>query len=68
MIIGAMIHCALLHFVCDWKAAQINVQFSLIQQLMLYKIKQGHKDMEATKNIYYAKGESAVVHIITTRW
>ena len=38
----------------------MNMQHSLILELMLYKFKLGHKTMEAMKNICYAKGEGAL--------
>ena len=36
MVGGALICCALLHSVCDLKAAQMNVQCSLIWELILH--------------------------------
>ena len=42
---------------CDLKAAQMNMQQSLIWELMLFKFELGHNAKEATKNICYAKGE-----------
>ena len=45
-----------------------EVQYILIQELMLYKFKQGHNAMEATKNISCAKGEGIVDHWTVTRW
>ena len=45
---------------CDLKAAQMNVQRTLIWELMFYVFKLGHNATEATKKIYYAKGKGAV--------
>ena len=53
---------------CDLKAAQMNVQHSLIRKLMLYEFEPGHNATEATKNICFAKGEGAVDHNTVTRW
>ena len=39
-VVGALIHCALLHSVRDLKTAQMNVQRCLIRELMLYKFEQ----------------------------
>ena len=51
VVVGMLICCALLHWVYDLKAAQINVHCHLIQKLMLYEFKL------ITKNIHYAKGK-----------
>ena len=40
MIVGVLTHGALLHSVFDLKAAQMNMQFCPIWELMLYKFKQ----------------------------
>ena len=50
VIFGALLHCALLHSVDDVKAAQMNMQHSLIQEYMLYEIEQSYNAIEATKN------------------
>ena len=68
MVVGALTHCALLHLVCDLKAALMNVQCSLIKKLMLYKFSLGHKATEATKIICYAKGDGAVGHSSVIWW
>ena len=34
VVVGALAHCALLHYMSDLKAAQMNEQHSLIQELM----------------------------------
>ena len=36
IVVGELTGCALFHSECDLKAAQMNVQHSLIQELMLY--------------------------------
>ena len=51
---------------CDLKATQMNMECSLIQELMYYKFKQGYNPTEASKNIC-VKGEGTVNHITVTR-
>ena len=46
----------------------LNAQYHLIWELMLYKFELGYNNMEATKNICRAKGEGTDDHSITTRW
>ena len=46
----------------------MNVQRKLIQELMLNVFKLDHNALEATKNVCYAKGESAVDLCTVTRW
>ena len=53
---------ALLHSICNLKAAQMSVQHSLIQEIMLYEFKQDHNISETTQNICFAKGEGADGH------
>ena len=60
MVVSVLTRCALLQSVCDLKAAQMNVQCSLIQELMLDKFELGYNATEVTKKIYYAKDEGAV--------
>ena len=60
VVVGALTRCALLHCVCDLKAAQINVGYSLIRELILYEIELSNKVAEATKKICWAKGERTV--------
>ena len=68
VVVGGLRCCALLHSVSDLKATQMNVQHSLIQELLLYKFELGHKATEATKNICCAKDEGTVGHSMVTRW
>ena len=49
MVVGVLACHALLHFVCDLKLAQMNMQHSLIWELMFYKFKQRHNAMETTR-------------------
>ena len=49
IVVGALTHCSLLHIMCDLKAAQMNMQRSLIQKLMLYELKLDHKTAETLK-------------------
>ena len=65
---GVLTHCALLHYVCDLKAKQMNVHCSLNQELMLYEFKLSHNAVEITKNICYMKDEGAVAYNTVTRW
>ena len=55
VVVGALTRCALRHSVWDLKAAQINMQGSLIWEFMLYKFRLGHNVAEATKNILRPK-------------
>ena len=51
-VVDGVLTCyALLHFVCDLKAAQMNMEHSRIQVFMSYKLKLGHNTTEATKNM-----------------
>ena len=68
MVVGALTHCTLLHFMCNLKSSQMNVQYSLIQELRLYKFELGHNTTESTKNICCAKDEGAIDHSAVTRW
>ena len=57
IVIGMLIHYTLLHSVCDLKVAQMNVQCSLIWELMFCQFEQGQNTIEVTKNICCAKIE-----------
>ena len=67
VVVNMLTCCALFHSVCHLKATQINAQCSLILELMLYDFKLGHNNVEATKNICFAKGEDTVNHSTITR-
>ena len=67
MVVGVLKFSALLHSLCDLKFTQMNVQGSLIQDIMLYKFKLEYNAKEATKNITCTKGEGAVDHSTETR-
>ena len=54
--------CVLLQAMCDMKAAQMDVQSSSIEELILYKCKLGHNITEATKYLSCAKGEDTADH------
>ena len=60
VIVGALTSEALVNFVWDLKASQINVKLSLIQERFEYVL--GHNAKEATKKISSAKDEGAVDH------
>ena len=49
---------------CNLKASQMNLQGSLIRELILYELELDHNTVEETKNICYAKYEGAVDHMI----
>ena len=53
---------------CDLKAPQINVQCSLLLEIMLNEFKLDHNAMEATKNICFAKDDGATDYCMVTRW
>ena len=65
---GALTHYSELYSACDLKASQLNVQHTLIHELMPYKFKLCHNAAEATKNISCAKSECEVDHSTVTRW
>ena len=44
----------------DLKATQMNMQYSLIWELMLYEFELNYNAVEATKSICCVKGEDAV--------
>ena len=68
MVVGVLACCALLHSMWDSKAAQMNVQHSLIQELMLYKFKLDHNIKKTIKNICCAKGKGVIDYSTVTRW
>ena len=51
------------HSLCDL----INVQHSLIWELMFNEFQLGHNTVEANKNICCVKGEDTIDHITATR-
>ena len=61
VVVGVLTY-ALLHFMCDLKAAQLKVQCSLMKELMLYEFELSHDAVESTKNICCIKYEDAVDH------
>ena len=52
VVVGALTRCALLHSECDFKVTKLNVQHSLIQELMLHEFEHS---AEVIKNIYCTK-------------
>ncbi len=56
-VVGALTHRSLLHYLCNLKAAQINVQRSLIKEHMLYKFELDDDTVKAIKNICGSKEE-----------
>ena len=66
IVVGALT-CALLRFVCYLKATQMNMQYSQIWKLMLYKFELSCNATEATKNICCVKSVDAVDHNTVNR-
>ena len=60
MQIDEQTHGQFFHSMCDLKAIQMNIQLSLIWEIILYKFKLGYNTQKTTKNIFCAKGEGAV--------
>ncbi len=68
IVIGVLKHSALFHSLCDLKAILINVQCSLIQELILNKSELGYNAMEAMKIICCVKAKGTITHSIVIRW
>ena len=68
IVVGVLTHSVLLHFTCDLKATKMNVQCSLIQELMLYKFELSCNATEVTKDICCVKDDGTVDHSTETRW
>ena len=68
MVDGVLTCGGLLHSEFDLKAAQMNMQRSLIQELILEEFERGYDTVEATKNICWSNGEDLVVHSTVARW
>ena len=67
MLVGVLTR-VLLHPVYDLKAAQMNVQHSLICKLMLYKFILGYDAAEATKKFTVGEDEGTVDDCTVTKW
>ena len=63
VVVNELTYCALLDSTDDLKTAQMNIQYNLIQELMLYKSELRHHTTESTKNICCVKGEGTVDQI-----
>ena len=61
-VVGALTHSALLHSVCDLKAAQMNVQRGQIQEFILYEFKLDHNSAEANKTFIVQKVKTQFDH------
>ena len=59
VVVGVLTRCALLHYVCNLKTAQITVQRGLILKLMLSGFELGYNALEAIKTIRCMKGTGA---------
>ena len=68
MVVDALTYCALLHLICNLKAVQMNMQHSLITELMLYGVEQSYNTAEVAKNSCCVKSEGAVDHSIEIKW
>ena len=68
LVVSALTRWALLHSMCDLKAAQMHVKPRLIRKPMFYEFDLEHNTSEATKNICRANGEGAIDHSIVIRW
>ena len=55
-----------IHSVCDFKAARINLKRSLIREILIYEL--GHNAVNETENICCAKREGVIDHSIITKW
>ena len=64
---GVLTRYALRQSVCDLKAAQMSLQYSLIRELTFYKLELDHNASNATKSICWAKGDGRVDPSIVTR-
>ena len=60
MIVGVLTHCVL-------KAKEMNMEHSIIQELILYEFKLGHNAVKTTKNIHCTKGENPNDHSYTNQ-
>ena len=67
VVVGAHICCALLHSVCDLKAAQMNEQRALIREFIFNKFELDHNTAEAIKSICCAKIKGAIDQRTVTR-
>ena len=68
VVVGALTCCVLPHSVSDLTATQMNIQHSLILELMFYKFELSHKTTEATKSICCTKDEGVLYYRTITRW
>ena len=66
MVVEPLVSCALFPSVCDLKTTKMNVQSSLIRELMFNEFKVGHNSMEGTKNVCCVKVEGKVDHSTIT--
>ena len=62
VVVDALTRYTLQLSVCDLKAARMNMQRSLIRELMIYEFELDHNTAVATKNIGCVNSESAVDH------
>ena len=67
VVVDVLTCCALLHFVCDLKAIDMNRGSNLIQELVLYEFEQDHCMTKASKNVCCVKSEGPVDHCTITR-
>ena len=68
MVVGILVHYALLHSVYNLKVTLMNVQCSLIWEFKVYEFELSYNTAQASKNICCAKGEGTVDHSTVSRW
>ena len=68
VVVGVLTCCALLYCVRHLKDAQMNMQHSLIWELILYKFELCHNTAESTKDIYCVKHKMSVDDSTVTGW
>ena len=67
LVVCLLIHCLLFYTMSDLKVKLMNMQLSLIWELILYELELGHNDHDETDNVYYAKCECTDDHSIVNR-
>ena len=68
VVVRAQTRYALFFYDCNFKATQMNVKHSLIQEIMFYEFKLGHNTTEAAKNISCVKCEENCNKIVQEIW
>ena len=63
VVVGALTRWALFHSMFELKAAKMNLQRILFQELMLYKYKSGHNATEASKILFVRKMKALLITV-----